>query len=376
MKRILVILGLIAAILTSVVFVRVFAFKEKKYNREILTEAYYSISGVEAKIYGDKLVVYDGNLKIIDLKSKNTIKTIEIPGKTVLGFDIYEDKVIWSDLRNEKNEAKKKDFMEKANSDIFLYDITTDKVIQITNNGAAQEKPTIWGNYVAWEDNRNDELEDGYPQWNIYLYDITKKTEKRITKERGIHTDCKMYDNCLVWEDGRNFSGLQSVRLQSDMPINNTDIYMYLIDQDRYISVANGVYKDSKPNIWKDYIVWEGQEDLKQNADIKLYNTGNMEITNITEDRFNQKKPDVSDEVLVWVDEQNGNDGFESIEKVKNGKSDIGIYDLVNKKRILIEEEGAQTLCSVTPTYIVYSSRLDEKSSEIKVMRYYRKLAQ
>jgi beta propeller repeat protein len=373
MKKMLVVLILVAAILTTVIFVRVFAFKEEKYSREIITENYYSISGLEAKIYGDTLVVYDEVLKVIDLNTKEVVKTIEIPGKTVLGFDIYEDKIIWSDLRNEKNENNKKDFREKANSDIFLYDISKGTVSQITSNTAAQENPVIWGNYIAWQDNRDDEIIDGYPQWNIYLYDIEKKTEKRITKEQGIHTDCRLYENYLIWEDGRNFSGMQVIRLQTEMPINNTDIYMYIIDQDRYLSMANGVYKDSNPDIWKKYIVWESQEDLKHNADIKLYDIETMKIKNVTEDKFNQKKPDVSDEVLVWVDEGNGFDSFDGIEKEKNGKSDIGIFDMLNEEKIIIEEEGAQTLCSVTPSYIVYSSRLDDKSSEIKVLRYYRK---
>ena len=376
MKKKLVVLVLIAVILTTVIFVKVFAFKEEKYSRKIVTEDFYSINGLEAKIYGNTLVVYDGTLKIIDLNTKNIIKTIEVPGKTVLGFEIYEDKLVWSDLRNEKDEANKKGFREKANSDIFLYDISSGEVTQITQSNAAQESPTIWGNYIAWQDNRDDELLDGYPQWNIYLYDIDKKSEKKITKERGIHTDCRLYGNYLVWEDGRNFNGLQSVRLQTEMPINNTDIYMYIINQDRYISIANGAYKDSNPSIWKNYIVWESQDNLKQNADIMLYEIETMKVQNITRDRYNQKKPDVSDEVLVWVDESNGFDEFERIEKNKNGKSDIGIYDMVNQKIIIFEEDGAQTLCSVTPYFIVYSSRLDSNSSEIKVKKYYRKTAE
>jgi beta propeller repeat protein len=376
MKKLLVFLGLATLILSSIICVRVFAYKEKKYKEQLVFEQYYNISGLEARVYGQKLVVYDKDLKIIDLVTKKVIKEIEVPGKEVLGFDIFEDKLLWADLRNEKDEEKKKGLMEKANSDIFLYDISKDEMQQITTDKAAQTRPVIWGKYIAWQDNRDDELEDGYPQWNIYLYDMENKSELRVTKERGIHTNCKLFDGKLIWEDGRNFTGLQTVRLNSDMPINNTDIYMYIIDQDRHISIANGVYKDCNADIWKDYVVWECQEELKHNAEVMLYNLKSMDTQNITEDSYGQKEPAVSDDLIVWIDEKNGIENFDSIEKQRNGKSDIGVYDMKSSEKVLIEEEGAQTLCSVTPEYIVYSSRQDEKTSEIKVMKYYRKQLQ
>ncbi|WP_139903673.1 hypothetical protein [Clostridium thermarum] len=113
-------------------------------------------------------------------------------------------------------------------------------------------------------------------------------------------------------------------------------------------------------------------QELNRNADVMLYDIKSMGTKDITKDSYGQKDPAVSDELMVWIDEKNGLESFDSIEKEKNGKSDLGVYDMKNGEVILIEEEGAQTLCSVTPEYIVYTSKKDAKGSEIKVKRYYR----
>ena len=62
------------------------------------------------------------------------IKDIEIPGKTVLGFDIYENKVFWADTRNAQVIVNSEGDLEKVNSDIFMYDLKTDEITQITTN--------------------------------------------------------------------------------------------------------------------------------------------------------------------------------------------------------------------------------------------------
>ena len=56
---------------------------------------------------------------------------------------------------------------------------------------------------------------------------------------------------------------------------------------------------------------------------------------------------------------------FNSLEKDKNGGSDIGIFDLLNNKEIIIEEEG-QTLARKS-FHIVYTSRINEKKAQFKL---------
>ena len=126
------------------------------------------------------------------------------------------------------------------------------------------------GDYIAWQDNRNDELKDGYPKWDIYLYNMKSKEEIRITKTRGIHTNCNLNENILVWEDGRNYFGLQSIRLESEVPVNNTDIYMYDIKKDRYLSIAHGRDRQAHPKKWGKYVVWQEMKKLNRQGEIVL----------------------------------------------------------------------------------------------------------
>jgi len=364
---------LITVAFVTVICIRFYKFKRDKYVGELVWEHYYSIKGYEGKVYKDRLVVYDGDLKIINLYSKTVIKDIEIPGKTVLGFDIYENKVFWADTRNAQVIVNSEGDLEKVNSDIFMYDLKTDEITQITTNKGAQIKPTAWGDYIAWQDNRNDELKDGYPKWDIYLYNMKSKEEIRITKTRGIHTNCNLNENILVWEDGRNYFGLQSIRLESEVPVNNTDIYMYDIKKDRYLSIAHGRDRQAHPKKWGKYVVWQEMKKLNRQGEIVLMDLETLKARYITADGVNQKKPFISEEVIAWVDERHGLEKFDTLQKNKKGGSDIGVYDLVKGKEIIIEEEGAQSLCSLNSSYIVYSSKINEEDSEIRVIKYGRR---
>jgi beta propeller repeat protein len=56
---------------------------------------------------------------------------------------------VWEDNRN-------------GNSDIYMYDISTDKEEAICTDKADQKNPSIWGNRILWEDYRNG-------NWDIYM---------------------------------------------------------------------------------------------------------------------------------------------------------------------------------------------------------------
>ena len=45
---------------------------------------------------------------------------------------------------------------------------------QITNNGANQKHPAIYGDRIVWTDFRNG---DGYQTSDIYMYDLSTSTE-------------------------------------------------------------------------------------------------------------------------------------------------------------------------------------------------------
>ena len=74
-----------------------------------------------------------------------------------MGFDIYENKVFWSDTRNDKGMGTSQGDLEKGNSDIFMYDLRTDQITQITQ---IDQDHTAWG-IILWRI-IHDELVNGY----------------------------------------------------------------------------------------------------------------------------------------------------------------------------------------------------------------------
>ena len=113
--------------------------------------------------------------------------------------DIYGNRIVWSDDRNE-------------NWDIYMYDLSTKKETQITANKSDQQAPAIYGNTIAWQDNRNE-------NWDIYAYDLITHQQIRTT-DKSDQVAPAIYGNKIVWEDDRN---------------GNPDIYMGTIS---YLPVA------------------------------------------------------------------------------------------------------------------------------------------
>lgn len=70
------------------------------------------------------------------------------------------------------------------------------KETRITTNTADQLNPSIWNNYIVWQDARNGESD-------IYLQNMANKVQTRITK--GVNAqDPFVSGNRIVWSDNRN----------------------------------------------------------------------------------------------------------------------------------------------------------------------------
>jgi len=145
--------------------------------------------------------------------------------------DIYGNRVVWVNDN-------------VGYSDIYMYDLSTKKQTQITNNGLANS-PAIYGNKIVWQDARNGNAD-------IYMYDISTKKEKRITTNPSASYSPKIYGDRIVWEDDRN---------------GNWDIYVYDLAtrQESHTTDKSDQYY---PDIYGDRIVWT---DMRNgNADIYM----------------------------------------------------------------------------------------------------------
>lgn len=336
----------------------------------ISKEIYYTTSGYDAALSG-KYMLFRGEkgLQIMDLDTKEIIKEILPPFSDIRGYAIEGTKVVYSACNSPEDKDKDALYDETANTDIFLYDIADDSTVQITADEGGQVSPDVWGDYIVWMDNRNDNTQDKNPEWDIYLYQISTKTEILITKASGIHTNPEINDNKVVWEDGRNFKGESALRWGSNLPENNTDIYMYDIETGRETAIATEKLQECSPFVYGDYIAWEDRNQGKYDAEIYLYNISTKEKTRITQDKYDQRNPKIYDKYLVWMDERNGTSSNDVIINGNKPNSDIFLYDIEKKKEYRMTGDEPQVSPDISENYLVFiTSR--QINPEINVIKY------
>ena len=174
-------------------------------------------------IYGDWVVWYTGSdsnavltLYNIDSGLINTINS------TCRGINsppgIYEDRVVWQDSRN--NEF-----------DIYLYNITTQQETLITPDTADsdQKDPAIFGNFIVWDDNRDQT----YGNENIFMFDLETNITSTITGDEppSARIEPQIFGNRILWAENENHTGYhiymftlgpEQIPLISDFSVNIT----------------------------------------------------------------------------------------------------------------------------------------------------------
>lgn len=223
---------------------------------------------------------------------------------------IYGNKIAWQDDRN-------------GNWDIYMQDLSTKQQIHTTNL-ANQVHPAIYGNNVVWEDYQN-----GNP--NIYLQDLSTKKQTRIAIGTAYQRNPAIYGNRIVWEDYRNGPPVEG------NANGNPDIYMYDIStkKETRITTSELAYN---PAIYDNKIVWDDWRS--GSSDIYMYDLSTKKETRITTNEARQEHPAINNNKIVWHD-------------TRNGELEIYMYDLSNKKETRITKNSS---VSLSPT--IYGNRI------------------
>ncbi|GAA5115396.1 hypothetical protein JIN84_20475 [Luteolibacter yonseiensis] len=75
---------------------------------------------------------------------------------------VHAGRVVWEDHR------------DVGPGEVYFHDLEATTGRRITNNTYGQNNPVIFGDLIAWQDNRNGQVD-------IYLYDLLKGVEERVT---------------------------------------------------------------------------------------------------------------------------------------------------------------------------------------------------
>jgi beta propeller repeat protein/parallel beta-helix repeat protein len=240
--------------------------------------SYYSYNSWP-EIYGDRIVwkAHRNNNGTwensgIQVYNLSLSKETQIPNSINAFYPaIYRDKIVYTDLRD----------IRSGNADIYMYDLSTSKEIQITTNESWQGYPAIYGDNIVWQDYRN-----GNSLWSktdIYMYNLSTSTEIQITTS-GSASNPKIYGDRIVY-------------------VNGSQIYMYDLSTSKETKVTAYESRQDNPAIYGDRIVW--QDSRNRNADIYMYNLSTHTETQITSNNSDQSDPAIYGDRIVWSDSRN-----------------------------------------------------------------------
>ena len=129
----------------------IYMYDIKSGKEEKLTKKLISISESIISVYGDKIAYSDNQIFIYDLNTKEE-KQITKGDYQHLHPSIHKNLIVWEDYRNFVFIPYSDDEMIRdENTDIFLYDLKTDKEFAITTEKTQDIRPQIHGNHVVWD---------------------------------------------------------------------------------------------------------------------------------------------------------------------------------------------------------------------------------
>jgi len=96
----------------------------------------------------------------------------------------------------------------EPDTDLYMMNLTTGEVIPISEGPGRQERPSISGRYIVWEDTRN-----GVENPDIYLYDLETGKERPVCTDRSYQRYPVVSGDYVIWIDLRNGFDASQIRL-------------------------------------------------------------------------------------------------------------------------------------------------------------------
>ena len=217
--------------------------------------------------------------------------------------------------------------------EVYLANVRTGEIRQLTNDGHRKRRPVISGDTVAWTDqSREIETHDNNSRAarsladDIFVLDLNTGDRRRITEVPAKRSGLKISGKRLVWLDNRNEFGEH---------YTHRDIYAYDLEADEEIAVAVAAGAQHWVAIEGDRVVWadnrnspilgtdrSGCFECPDNRfDIYLYDFTTGEELVLDESGANNTMPDIHGNRVVWRD-------FDD-----DGRTAIRLFDLDTGER-------------------------------------------
>ena len=185
--------------------------------------------------------------------------------------------------------------------DIFVLDLNTGEKRRITEVPAKRFRLQISGNRLVWQDNRNEPGEH-QSHFDIYAYDLETDEEIAVAVAPGAQRLGTIDGDRIVWSDSRNSANLGTDRSGcSDCPDTRSGIYLFDFAFGERLLVTEQDESGTGPDIHDHWVVWRGSDD-KGRSTIRLYDLDTCERRTLASPgRHMTGGPFVSGDYVVWT---------------------------------------------------------------------------
>ncbi len=114
------------------------------------------------------------------------------------------------------------------------------------------DNPSVWGDYIAWEDDRLDEsgwLEDG--NTDIYFLDMKEKLMGPLTVNESTQEKPRVQGDYVIWTDHRN---------------KTLSVYVYSVSRNEFALLTNDTGEDFHPVLYGDLVVWSHRKAFNDSS--------------------------------------------------------------------------------------------------------------
>lgn len=286
-----------------------------------------------------------------DLQSREKERVLELPVERIVygAPSIHSNRVVWSSVaRYEAEQQRSLKHAPMPNYDVFLLDLETGEVQQLTIEEHAQVYPKIYDDIVVWLDSRHEEGYHNPRRYDVYAYDLKSEKEKKLTLSPSVEEgNLSISGNLVTWADNRHADPEVNIHAENEPGYNN-DIYVYDLttNQEKRITTYPG--NDRYPDISGNNIVWLRQEDFIK-ADVFAYNMRTGQEIQVSHSSYADFHPSIHENRIVWTDARvsEGNTSGDTIINGRQGQTDIYLYDLKTQHEI--------QLTSTEPGEVLYN---------------------
>ena len=215
---------------------------------------------------------------------------------------ISGDTVAWTDQSRgvETHDSNSRTARGLAD-DIFVLDLNTGDRRRITEVPAKRSGLKISGKRLVWLDNRN-EFGEHYTHRDIYAYDLEADEEIAVAVAPGAQHWVAIEGDRVVWADNRNSAILGTDRSGCfECPDNRFDIYLFDFTTGDELVLDESGANNTMPDIYGNRVVWRDFDDEGRTA-IRLYDIDTGEKRTLASPSLSGvDRPLVSGDYVAWT---------------------------------------------------------------------------